>query len=397
MKSSLVTSAIVHGAALAFALVTIGSPQPLDIADVEALPVDIVPISEITQIQQGDKKAPVADKAAPVPTKNPNRVDNAENAGDNNVDLKTPPTPQQRPSETEVASAPTPVERPAPLADKTNDVKDIVKEDIAPPVPDVKPEPKPAPPQPKQEPPKPEVKPEPPKPEPPKPDPAPAPAEQPQSDTGEIPVPPNVPRPMAKPEAPKPTETKVAEAKPADAKATDAKASDAKATEQASANKNAKTGPKAQESAKAASSKQSDFNADEVASLLNKTDAKGGGAKRSADPAAFGGKKTTGGSTLSQSEMDALRGQIQKNWSVIAGIEGAEGMVIRVTMRLDRNGDIVGQPEVEARGGSDSARRTLEGSAVRAVRRSAPFKNLPPDKYDAWSEVVVNFDPSELL
>ena len=39
----------------------------------------------------------------------------------------------------------------------------------------------------------------------------------------------------------------------------------------------------------------------------------------------------------------------------------------------------------------------LEGSALRAVMRSSPFKNLPADKYDSWSEVVVNFDPSELL
>jgi hypothetical protein len=29
--------------------------------------------------------------------------------------------------------------------------------------------------------------------------------------------------------------------------------------------------------------------------------------------------------------------------------------------------------------------------------KSAPFKNLPADKYDAWSEVVVNFDPSQFM
>jgi hypothetical protein len=38
----------------------------------------------------------------------------------------------------------------------------------------------------------------------------------------------------------------------------------------------------------------------------------------------------------------------------------------------------------------------MESSARRAVLRSSPFKNLPADKYDSWSEVVVNFDPSEL-
>lgn len=28
--------------------------------------------------------------------------------------------------------------------------------------------------------------------------------------------------------------------------------------------------------------------------------------------------------------------------------------------------------------------------------KSAPFSSLPKDKYDAWNEVVVNFDPSDL-
>ena len=94
--------------------------------------------------------------------------------------------------------------------------------------------------------------------------------------------------------------------------------------------------------------------------------------------------------------MDALRGQIQNNWSTIAGIEGLQGMVIRVTFRLDKSGMIVGEPEVTSTGGSSLARRTMEGGALRAVLKSQPFKGLPAEKYDAWSEVAVNFDPSDL-
>ncbi len=45
----------------------------------------------------------------------------------------------------------------------------------------------------------------------------------------------------------------------------------------------------------------------------------GGGAKRSTQTAALGGKKTIG-TGLSASEMDALRGQISKNWSMVAGL-----------------------------------------------------------------------------
>ena len=32
----------------------------------------------------------------------------------------------------------------------------------------------------------------------------------------------------------------------------------------------------------------------------------------------------------------------------------------------------------------------------RAVSRCAPY-NLPAEKYDAWADVIVNFDPSEMF
>jgi outer membrane biosynthesis protein TonB len=35
-------------------------------------------------------------------------------------------------------------------------------------------------------------------------------------------------------------------------------------------------------------------------------------------------------------------------------------------------------------------------SAVRAVRRCAPY-SLPFEKYAAWQNVIVNFDPREML
>ncbi|MHB0951705.1 MAG: hypothetical protein ACYC10_07235 [Allorhizobium sp.] len=366
MKGSLVTSAILHGVALAWALLSLGAPASFEVADVEALPVDIIPIEEMTQIQQGDKNAPVREKAAPVPTKKPTPVDNAENVGDNEIDLKSPPTPEKKPQQTEVAAAPEKVEKVQPTKDTvSNDIKQIIKEETsaapstevakAEPTPEVKPEPTPqatpeAPPQ--------EAAPE------------------------EIPLPENVPVPVAKPK-PKPAETKPAETKPADAQA--AKAPDRKQD------------TKTEETAKSKSTKESDFNADEVAALLNKTDAAGGGAKRTTDEAALGGKKTTSGTKLSQSEMDALRGQIQNNWSIIPGMADATDVRIQVKFRLDESGAIIGDPEVTASGGSPSAQQVLMGGARRAVLKSSPFKNLPRDKYDAWEEVIVNFDPSELL
>lgn len=374
MKKSLGTSLVAHTLLLSWALISISAPASFEVAPVEALPVDIVPVESITQIQQGDKKAPMNEKPSPKETKKQNVVENAENAGENDVDLKNPPTPVKKPVQTETAAAPPKNEKPLPNpANENNDVKEVAPEETAPkPVETAAlptPRPEIAPPIPKQEP------------EPPKPEPTPQKAE-------ESPLPTSVPVPETRPRPPKPEEPKAAEKPP------EKKQETVKATEKPS---DKKVADKKQETAKSTSSKESDFNADDIAALLNKQDAAGGGAKRSQQTASLGGKKTTGGSTLSQSEMDALKGQIQNNWSVISGIDGAKGMIITVTMKLDESGAIIGRPEVTSTGGTESARRMLEGSALRAVMRSSPFKNLPADKYDAWSEVVVNFDPSELL
>lgn len=356
MKGSLATSAVLHALVLTWALVSLGSPAEFEVADVEALPVDIVPIESITQIQQGDKKAPAKEKASPVPTKKPNPVENSENVGDNDIDLKSPPKPDAKPLQNESAAAPEKTEKAPPSPDPVKEEIQKVEE----PTPASEPATEVAAlPEPKQE-----VEPDP------KPEPAPAeetPAENPAAEA----LPEKVPTPTAKPKVEKPAQT---------AKTPERKKEEAK-----------------KEQKKASSQKESDFNADEIAALLNKQESSGGGAKRSTEEAALGGKKTTSGEKLSQSEIDALRGQIQNNWSIIPGMADATDVRITVRMKLDPNGELIGEPEVEATGGSDAARRALMGGARRAILKSAPFQGLPADKYDTWSEVVVNFDPSSML
>ncbi|MBW9053793.1 hypothetical protein [Rhizobium mesosinicum] len=376
MKTSVVTSAVLHGLVLTWALVSLSAPESFKVEDFEAMPVDLVPVESITQLQQGDKKAPKKEVSAPTPTTRPPIPQPAENAGDNNVDLKTPPVPNAKPSNSEAAAANS-SEKPLPQVDpKPNDVKEVNKEETEVEQPKEVasiPQTKPVdvtPPKPEEKPPEEQAKPA----EPPKPD-----AEA---------LPDKVPTPVVKPQV-KPPEQKPAEKPPektpeqpkAAEKPTDKKKDDQK-----------------REVAKSASSMKSDFNADEISALLNKTDPSAGGAKRSTQEASLGAKKSTGGSKLSQSEENALQGLIEGNWLITPGMEGLSGMVIRVHMKLDKDGNIIGQPEVESSGGSssDSTRRALESGAYRAVMKSAPFSMLPKDKYDAWNEVELNFDPSSM-
>jgi hypothetical protein len=355
MKGSLVTSTAMHALILGLALSSFSAPKTLEVTDVEALPVDIIPIESITQIQQGDKTAPIAEKAAPVPTKRPDPVPDAQNVGENEVDLKPAETAKPSPREIVSQAPPKAEEKPVPTPEPK-------------PLETAKAEPVPQP-----------------KPEPPK---EPAPAE----------------KPVAKPEpAPteKPTEVAALPAEP-QKDAVAEKIEEAPQQPEFAALPTsgpvpqARPKPEPAKPAAAASSKQSDFNADEVAALLNKQTATGGGAKRSTETASLGGSKTTRGNTLSQSEMDALRGQIQKYWNIIPGMADGQDVRVTVTMRLDREGNIIGDPQVEASGGSAGTRGTLAASARRAVLRAQPYQ-LPAEKYDSWSDVVVNFDPSQMF
>ncbi|TBY47855.1 hypothetical protein [Rhizobium leguminosarum] len=377
MKTSVVTSAVLHCLVLTWAMVSLSAPESFKVEDFEAMPVDLVPVESITQMQQGDKKAPKKETSAPVPTTRPPIAQPAENAGDNNVDLKTPPVPNAKASNSEAAAANS-SEKPMPKTDpKPNDVKDIVKEETEVEQPKEVasiPPPKPVevtPPKPEEKPPEEQAKPE----EPPKPE-----AEA---------LPDNVPTPVAKPQVKPPEPQKPAEKPPE-------KTPDQPKTADMPTDK--KKADKKQETAKSASSMKSDFNADEISILLNKTDPSAGGAKRSTQEASLGAKKSNGGSKLSQSEEDAVRGLIEGNWLVTPGMEGLSGMVIKVHMKLDKDGNIIGQPEVESSGGSssDATRRALEGGAYRAVMKSAPFSMLPKDKYEAWNEFDLNFDPSSM-
>jgi colicin import membrane protein len=132
---------------------------------------------------------------------------------------------------------------------------------------------------------------------------------------------------------------------------------------------------------------------DQVAALLNRQKPSGGGAQRSTDQAALGGRETTG-AELSQSERDALIAQLQQCWNVPVGADGASDLRTTVRFRLDPSGTLEGRPVVEKASGD----RSFDESTVRAVQIcSQRGFQLPAGKHDAWSEVVVNFDPRDMF
>jgi outer membrane biosynthesis protein TonB len=100
---------------------------------------------------------------------------------------------------------------------------------------------------------------------------------------------------------------------------------------------------------------------------------------------------------LTMSELDAIRQQIERNWSIPAGAKDAANLIVRIHIALNPDGTLRGTPQIldQSRMGEDYFRIAAE-SAVRAIYKSEPLK-LPADKYEAWRDVTLTFNPREML
>ena len=382
MKTGLTTSVILHAVVLGFGLFTLSAPAALP-SGAESVAVDIVPMEAMAQVLQGEKKAVMHEKPAPLPTQRPDIVPASQKVGENSVDTDKPITPEAKPKPVDTTSAPlpapTPTEKPKP--------EDVPKPQEKPkPIPatEVAPEPQP----------KEEVKPEPVKQAEPKPTPAkPVPTPPPEDKTAAI-----DPTPEVKPDAvaeaiakdPPTEETQLPSSAPAPEarpKPQPAQAESAKAPDRKDADKPVK------EASSKPKSNDKQFNADEISALLDKQKPSGGGAKRSTQQASLGGDKDQG-QKLSQSEMGALSDQLGGCWTLPVGLEGSENFVAVVLFNLDASGKLDGRPTVE----KSSGNRQFDESAVRAVQKcNMAGLQVPPGKQDIWAQVRVTFDPREML
>ena len=293
MRAGLPVSVIAHVALVAWGIVSLPSPAPVDATSIEMIPVDFIEIDDVTQMTRGLQTAALVEEL---------------------------PAPQPPPK----VEDPPPLPKPAPPPPEP--------EPVPPPEPEPPPLPTPAPPEP--------------------PPPAPSPE-------AAVPPPPeprvaepltNVPMPRIRPNKPAP---QTAEAPPK---------------------------PKPQE-----------FDVDTLTAMLDQpVDAP---PPQEAEPT-LGSPTAPTGVKLTANELDALRARLAQCWSPPIGwIDPSEVRVI-LLLALNADGSVNGVPQVIEAPQGQFARQAPE-SALRAVRRCAPY-NLPPDKYDAWREVKVTFDPQDM-
>jgi hypothetical protein len=341
VKAGFATSALAHVAVLAFGIVSLAAPKQLEVPDVEALPIDIIPYEELTKTIEGAKKADPSTKPAPTPTKPVVNQEPAVNVGDSKSDNKADAPKVEKQPPVEQVKLPTALPEPVP-PEKQTPV----------PTPNLAPEPKP------------------------KTDIAmllkqtePAKSEEPVEEVFEK-LPEQIAVPKQRPQKPKPETAQTNKRKQEDKIANLAKEAIKKA-EPTDAKKKA---------------------------ILDKTKTSAGGAKQSTKQAALGSKKSNNATTLSQNELDALRATLEGCFAAgdLPGHQDAVTMRARVTFKLTRSGEIDGLVRASVSGTSGATRAVFSRRVKNAVLECQPYK-LPADKYDTWSDVVVNFSLTDLL
>lgn len=96
---------------------------------------------------------------------------------------------------------------------------------------------------------------------------------------------------------------------------------------------------------------------------------------------------------------DMVRAQVTPCWNPPVAEEGYGHVTVTLRMALERSGNVLGTPAITGIHGTSAANgayaRALAGSVRRAVLRCAPLR-LPPELFDAWSNIELNFDPRDV-
>lgn len=99
---------------------------------------------------------------------------------------------------------------------------------------------------------------------------------------------------------------------------------------------------------------------------------------------------------LSISEQDAIRNQFIPCWSPPMGAKDVNNLVVVVKAQYKDTGELIDvklRSDLQGRYSGDAFFRAAADSAIRAVHRCSPLKNLDASKYGSWRDMELTFDP----
>lgn len=146
----------------------------------------------------------------------------------------------------------------------------------------------------------------------------------------------------------------------------------------------------AEAAAEAAPTPEEDSIADAVAAAVSEADA---------EPAGNNGTVENAGPPMTDGEKDALRVAVQACWNV--GSLSSDALLTTVTLGLtvaqDGIPDVASIEMIGFEGGTEaSARQAYEAARRAIIRCGAKGFQLPPDKYEQWRNIEMEFNPERM-
>jgi hypothetical protein len=148
--------------------------------------------------------------------------------------------------------------------------------------------------------------------------------------------------------------------------------------------------PAAEAQAEATPAPEEDSIADAVAAAVSEADA---------EPAGNNGTVENAGPPMTDGEKDALRVAVQACWNV--GSLSSDALLTTVTVGLtvaqDGIPDVASIEMISFEGGTEaSARQAYEAARRAIIRCGAKGFQLPPEKYEQWRTIEMEFNPERM-
>lgn len=335
MRTGLSVSLFSHTAIIAAALLSLSFGERLDPPLEDAIAVDLVPVTEFSNVRVGSLESDVVETPTPSVVETEIPAELAQPTG-NTEENQATPIDAERPT-------PAPTEQTAPEPEPA-------------PTPEPEPEPEPTPPPEPAPVPEPEPEPEP------VPEPEPEPAPEPE------PIPEPTPEPEPEPE-PEPQEVAP---QPVVRTAALQQLRESYAAQQRE--------------------EQQQREADRVSDIINAEQSRGAVTGEGGQQSL--GRPTGQAATLTQSEEAALAAQMRACWRLLPG-EIESGLTVDLRVNLNQDGSVATTPRLLTNP-SSSMHGSIARAAQRAVLECGPYR-LPAEKYAQWAEVEVQFRASDVI
>jgi hypothetical protein len=105
------------------------------------------------------------------------------------------------------------------------------------------------------------------------------------------------------------------------------------------------------------------------------------------------------GPPLTQGERDGLRLAVQRCWNIPAGVRDAGELKVTLAAELGPDGAVIPSSIrlVDPNPAPDGRYQAAYEAGRRALRRCAPYDELPREKYAQWRNIEVVFNPEGML